>query len=84
MLAINAMQMARLVELTVLRRDLGITVRVIVVGATSVEAVTIVVASRPAIMSRPAITLATPHSTVVVSYANSVARTEKLRVMLPL
>jgi hypothetical protein len=65
MLAVNAMQMARLVGLAVLRRGLAITARVLVVGATSFEAVMIAIASRPAIVSRPAIALVMPHTTVV-------------------
>jgi hypothetical protein len=65
MLAVNAMQMAWLVGLTILGRGLAITTRVLVAGATSFEAAMITVTSRPAIMSRPAIILATPCMAVV-------------------
>jgi hypothetical protein len=49
MLAVDAMQMARLVELTVLGRGLAITTRVLIARATSFEAATIAIASSPAI-----------------------------------
>ncbi len=66
MLTVNAMQMARLVELTVLREGLAINTRVLVAGArTSFEAATIAVASRPAVDSRPAIALVMPRTAVV-------------------
>jgi hypothetical protein len=65
MLAVDAMQMAQLVELTVLGGSLAITVRVLVAGAMSFEAMMIAVVSRPAVASRPAIALATPHMAVV-------------------
>jgi hypothetical protein len=58
--------MAWLVELTVLGRGLTITASILVAGATSFETVMIIIASRPAIVSRPAIALAMPHTAVVV------------------
>ncbi len=66
MLAVDAMQVARLiVELTLLRRGLAITGRVLIAGAMSFKAVTIAVSSRPAIVSRPVIALAMPRTAVV-------------------
>jgi hypothetical protein len=55
MLAVNAMQMAWLVELTILGRGLAISARVLVARATSFEAAMIAITSRPAVTSRPAI-----------------------------
>ncbi len=52
MLAVDAMQMALLVELALLRRVLAITVRVLVVGAKSFKLAMIAVTSKPAIASR--------------------------------
>ncbi len=69
MLAVDTMQMAWLVELTILRRGLVITARVLVARATSFEVATIAIASRPAAASRPATALAMPRTTVVVLLA---------------
>ncbi len=60
MLAVGAMQMARLFKLTVLGGGLAIPARVLVAGATSFKMATIAVASRPAIASRPATLFITP------------------------
>jgi hypothetical protein len=60
MLAVSAMQMARPVKLTALGGGLAIPARVLVARATSFEAAMITVASRPAIMCRPATLLVTP------------------------
>ncbi len=49
MLAVEVMQMAWIVELTVLGRGLAITARFLAAGATSFEAATLAVASRSAI-----------------------------------
>ncbi len=65
MLAVDTMQMAQLVELTVLGRGLAITVRVLVARATSFKAATIPVTSRPVVASRPAIAFVMPHMAVV-------------------
>ncbi len=62
MLAVNAMQMAGLVELTVFRRGLAIPARVLVAGAVSFEVATIAVRSRPAIAGRLAIAFAMPRT----------------------
>ncbi len=69
MLVVDAMQMARLVELTVLGGGLAINARDLVAGATSFEAATISVASRPVIVSRPAIALVMPCTAVVALLA---------------
>jgi hypothetical protein len=69
MLVVDAMQMAWLVELTVLRRGLAITMRVLVARVTSFEAAKFAIANGPAVASRPAIVLMTPHTTVVVLLA---------------
>jgi hypothetical protein len=69
MLAVDTMQMAWLVELTILRRGLVITARVLVARATRFEVAAIAIVSRPAIASRPATTLAMPRTTVVVLLA---------------
>ncbi len=66
MLAVDTMQMAWLVELTILRRGLVITARVLVARATSFKVATIAIASRPAVASRPVTMLAMPRTTVVV------------------
>ncbi len=66
MLAVDTMQMAWLVELTILRRGLAITARVLVARATSFKVATIAIASRPAVASRPATMLAMPRTTLVV------------------
>ncbi len=63
-LAVDAMQ-TRLVELTVLRRGLAITARVLVTGVMSFKAATIAVARRPDVASRPAILLVMPRMAVV-------------------
>jgi hypothetical protein len=65
MLAVDNMQMARLVELTLLGRGLAITARVLVARETSFEAATVANASRPTIASRPAIVLVMPRMAVV-------------------
>ncbi len=65
MLAVIAMQMARLVDLTILGRGLAITVKVLVARGTISKAATIAIGSRPAIASRPAIVLAMPRTAVV-------------------
>ncbi len=57
LLAVNAMQMAQPVKLTILVGGLAIPMRVLVAGATSFEAATIAVVSRPAVASRPATSL---------------------------
>jgi hypothetical protein len=67
--AVNAMQIAWLVQPTLLWRGLAITVRVLVVGAMSFEVATIAVTSRPAVASRPAIGFAMPHTAVVALLA---------------
>jgi hypothetical protein len=69
MLAVDAMQMAWLVELTLIGRGLMITPRVLVARATSFKVATIAVASRPAIATRPAIVLVMPCTAVVVLLA---------------
>ncbi len=51
MFAVDTMQMAWLVELTVLGRGLVITARVLVARATSSEALIMAVTSRPAVAS---------------------------------
>ncbi len=58
--------MARLVELAVLRRGLVVAVRVLVVKASSFQVEVVAVAIRPAIVSRPAIAIVMPTTTVVV------------------
>jgi hypothetical protein len=55
--------MAQLVELAILSMGLAVTARVLVVGATSFKVVTIAIASRPAVASRPTIMIATPTTT---------------------
>jgi hypothetical protein len=50
MLAVGAMQMTRLVELTILEGGLAILARVLVAGATSFEAAMIAIQSSPAAM----------------------------------
>jgi hypothetical protein len=57
MLAVGAMQMAWLVELTLLRGGLTIHARTLLARGRSFEVATITVASRSAIESRPAIAL---------------------------
>ena len=57
MLAVGTMQMAWPVKLTVLKGGLVNPTRVLVAGATSFEAATIAVVSRPAVASRPATSL---------------------------
>jgi hypothetical protein len=54
MLAVGAMQMARLVKLTVLKGGLAIPTRVLVAKGMSFKAATIAVVSRPTVASRPA------------------------------
>ncbi len=69
MLAVNAMQMAWHVDLTVLGRGLAITARVLVVKAMSFKAATIAITSRPAIANRPAMAFAAPRMAVVALLA---------------
>ena len=69
MLAVDTMQMAWLVELTILRRGLVITARFLVARATSFKVASIAIASRPAVASRPATALAMPRTTVVALLA---------------
>ncbi len=66
MLAVGAMQMVQLVELTILERVLEITARVLIARATSFKAAAIAIASWSAIVSRPAIALVMSRMAVVV------------------
>jgi hypothetical protein len=69
MLAVDAMQMAWLVELTVLGRGLAITTRVLVAGAMSFKAAMIAITGGSAVASRPAIALVMPHMAIVALLA---------------
>ncbi len=57
MLAVRAMQMARLVKFTVLKGSLVIPMRVLVAGAMSFKVAMIAVESKPAVTSRPVTSL---------------------------
>ncbi len=69
MLAVGIMQMARLVTLTILGGGLAIPARVLVARATSFEAATIAIVSRPAIAIRSATSLLTPPAARVMLLA---------------